>query len=48
VRRARFEVLLADADFDAGRLHAAVRSHGIRTIIPPTRGRPSDKPPAGR
>jgi hypothetical protein len=48
VRRARIEVLLADADFDAEWLHRAVRSHGIRTIIPPTRGRPSDKPPAGR
>jgi hypothetical protein len=48
VRRARIEVLLADADFDAEWLHVAVRSHGIRTIIPPTRGRPSHKPPAGR
>ena len=47
-RRARIEVLLADADYDAEWLHAAVRSHGIRTIIPPTRGRPSEKPPAGR
>jgi hypothetical protein len=47
-RRARIEVLLADADFDAEWLHTAVRSHGVRTIIPPTRGRPSDKPPAGR
>ena len=44
----RIEVLLADADFDAEWLHEPVRSHGIRTIIPPTRGRPSDKPPAGR
>ena len=41
-------VLLADADFDAEWLHNAVRSHGVRTIIPPTRGRPTDKPPAGR
>jgi Transposase DDE domain/Transposase domain (DUF772) len=48
VRRARIEALLADADFDAEWLHDAVRSHGVRTIIPPTRGRPSDKPPAGR
>jgi hypothetical protein len=47
-RRARIDVLLADADFDAEWLHKAVRSHGVRTIIPPTRGRPSDKPPAGR
>jgi len=48
VRRARIDTLLADADFDAEWLHKAVRSHGVRTIIPPTRGRPSDKPPAGR
>ena len=48
VRRARIAVLLADADFDAEWLHGAVRSHGIRTIIPATRGRPSDKPPTGR
>jgi hypothetical protein len=47
-RRARIDVLLADADFDAEWLHVAVRSHGVRTIIPPTRGRPSDKPPTGR
>jgi Transposase DDE domain len=48
VRRARIGALLADADFDAEWVHEAVRSHGIRTIIPATRGRPSDKPPAGR
>ena len=48
VRRARIGTLLADADFDAEWVHQAVRSHGIRTIIPATRGRPSDKPPAGR
>jgi hypothetical protein len=47
-RRARIDVLLADADFDAEWLHVSVRSRGVRTIIPPTRGRPSDKPPAGR
>ena len=47
-RRARIETLLADADFDAEWLHVSVRSHGVRTIIPPTRGRPSDKAPAGR
>jgi hypothetical protein len=46
--RARIEVLLADADFDAEWLHVAVRSHGVRTIIPPRRGRPTDKPPSGR
>jgi hypothetical protein len=48
VRRARIDTLLADADFDAERVHRAVRSHGVRTIIPPTRGRPTDKPPSGR
>jgi hypothetical protein len=48
VRRARIVALLADADFDAEWVHGAVRSHGIRTIIPPERGRPSAKPPAGR
>jgi hypothetical protein len=47
-RRARIEVLLADADYDAEWLHAAVRSHGVRTIIPPTRGRPTTKLPTGR
>ena len=48
VRRAQIGTLLADADFDAEWVHVSARSHGIRTIIPPTRGRPSDKPPAGR
>jgi hypothetical protein len=48
VRRARIDTLLADADFDAERIHMAVRSHGVRTIIPPKRGRPTDKPPSGR
>ena len=41
-------MLLADADLDAEWLHTAVRSHGVRTIIRPTRGRPTDKPPTGR
>ena len=48
VRRVQINTLLADADFDAERVHVAVRSQGIRTIIPPRRGRPTDKPPAGR
>jgi len=48
VRRARIGTLLADADFDAEWVHRGVRSHGIRTIIPPERERPSDKPPSGR
>jgi Transposase DDE domain len=47
-RRARIGTLLADADFDAEWVHEEVRALGIRTLIPPERGRPSDKPPAGR
>ena len=47
--RARIGTLLADADFDGEWVHEHVREvYGIRTLIPPTRGRPSDKPPAGR
>ena len=48
VHRARIGTLLADADFDAEWVHLAVRSTGSRTIIPATRGRPTDKPPSGR
>jgi hypothetical protein len=48
IRRTRVEVLLGDADFNAAWLRAAVRSRGVRTIIPPDPGRPSSKPPAGR
>jgi hypothetical protein len=48
IRRARIGTLLADADFDAEWVHCGVRDHGIRTIIPATRGRPTDKPPTGR
>jgi hypothetical protein len=46
--RARIGTLLADADSDGEGVHEHVRSYGIRTLIPPTRGRPSDRPPAGR
>ena len=48
VCRARIGTLLADADFDGEWVHEHVRSYGIRTLIPPERGRPSAKPPAGR
>jgi hypothetical protein len=48
VGRARIGTLLADADFDGEWVHEHVRSYGIRTLIPPERGRPSEKPPAGR
>ena len=47
--RARIGTLLADADFDAEWVHERVRgAYGIRTIIPPERGRPSEKPPIGK
>jgi hypothetical protein len=47
--RARIGTLLGDADYDAEWVHEHVRgSYGIRTIIPPERGRPSEKPPVGR
>jgi hypothetical protein len=48
VGRARIGTLLADADFDAEWVHDRVRSHGIRSIIPAKRGRPTEKPPTGR
>jgi hypothetical protein len=48
VRRASIGTLLADADFDGEWVHEHVRSFGVRTVIPPERGRPSDKPPAGK
>jgi transposase len=48
VSRARIGTLTADADFDAEWVHCTVRSHGIRTIIPATRGRPTNKQPTGR
>jgi Transposase DDE domain/Transposase domain (DUF772) len=47
--RARIGTLLGDADYDAEWVHEHVReTYGIRTIIPPERGRPSEKPPVGR
>src|SRR3954463_11185561 len=48
VDRERIGTLLADADFDGEWVHEHVRCYGIRTLIPPERGRPSEKPPAGR
>jgi Transposase DDE domain len=47
--RARIGTLLADADFDAEWVHEHPRGvYGVRTLLPPGRGRPSHKPPAGR
>jgi hypothetical protein len=48
-RRAKVDTLLADAGFDSEAAHAFARKqHGMRTIIPPTRGRPTAKLPSGR
>lgn len=46
--RARIGTLLADADFDGEWVHEHVRSYGIRTLIPPKRGRPAERPPVGK
>jgi len=47
-RRARMETLLADAGYDAEWVHCVAREDlGIRTIIPPKIGRPTDKAPTG-
>ncbi len=46
--RARMETLLADAGYDAEWVHEMARHElGIRTIIPPKIGRPTDKVPTG-
>ena len=43
------ETLLADAGFDSEAAHAFARTeYGMRTVIPPTRGRPTAKLPTGR
>jgi hypothetical protein len=48
IARARIGTLLGDADFDAEWVHCRVRHRGPRTIIPPKRGRPTEKLPTGR
>ncbi len=43
------ETLLADAGFDSERSHCRAREeYGLRTLIPPIRGRPTDQLPRGR
>ena len=45
----RIETLLADAGYDSESLHVHARgAHGAKTIIPPTRGRPTDKLPKSK
>jgi len=48
-RRVRIRLLLADADYDAEWVHAHARTvYGMRTLIPPKRGRPTSQPATGR
>lgn len=48
-RRARVKVVVADAGYDSEANHRFAREElGVRSIIPPTIGRQSDKPPRGR
>jgi Transposase DDE domain len=46
-RRIHFASLAADAGYDAEHTHVYGRSRGVRTLIPPLIGRPTNKPPAG-
>ena len=48
-RRVRIEWLTGDAGYDSEGNHRICREeHGIRSLIPPTHGRPTDKPASGR
>jgi hypothetical protein len=48
-RRANVKAVVADPGFDSEDNHRAARlDMGVRSVIPPDIGRPSDKPPAGR
>ena len=48
-RRANVKVVAADAGYDSEANHAvARRDPGVRSIIPPDTGRPTDKPPPTR
>lgn len=43
------EQLIADAGYDGEHHHRLLREdHGIRSLIPPTIGRPTNKPPTGK
>lgn len=47
--RANVKAVVADPGFDGEHNHRAARlDMGVRSVIPPNIGRPSDKPPAGR
>ncbi len=48
-RRADVRVLVADAGYDSEKNHAIGRlDMGVRTVIPPLIGRPTDKEPTAR
>jgi hypothetical protein len=48
-RRADFKVAVADAGYDSEQNHSFARDEmGIRSIIPPNAGRPSNNPPTAR
>jgi IS5 family transposase len=48
-RRGKVKIVVADAGYDSERNHRIARQQmGVRSIIPPKIGRPSDKPPSGR
>ena len=49
LRRVRLSLMTADAGYDSEPNHQFARDeHGIRTLIPPKHGRPTDKPASGR
>jgi hypothetical protein len=48
-RRANVKVIVADAGYDSEANHCIARQDmGVRSIIPPDTGRPTDKPPSTR
>ena len=49
LQRVRLSLMTADAGYDSEPNHQFARDeHGIRTLIPPKHGRPTDKPATGR
>lgn len=47
--KAKIDTLLADAGYDGEPSHKYAREeHGMKTVIPPTRGRPTDKLPKSK
>jgi len=49
LRRVRLALVTADAGYDSEPNHRFAREdHGLRTMIPPKHGRPTDKPASGR